>query len=205
MTTYNGKAWKSQRSFTLRTLRNLGFGKSKFEGKIHDELKYMTDKIDDKIKEANDTPIRILEFLGPAISNTIGLMTTGIRYDYDHPIRKDIDKIFIFTDQTSIGFTFFSWASYFPAIIKIILMLPTRASKQAAFFFTYIINYVSCISSERKVAIDAMNDAELLEESDNYIDVYIKRLREIDNSSSDDKEYFSSKYNPTYVILFHNF
>lgn len=198
LTSWNGKLWKNQRGFTLRSLRNLGFGKSKFEGKIHEELKYMTDKIDEASKKSvgaklEAPPIRILSFLGPAISNTIGMMTIGLRYDYDHEIRKNIDSVFN-SDQTSVGFSFFSWTSYFPEILGLIFLLPTPSAKRSKFFFTYVVDYIRSIIKEKKRAIDSMDSVELAEESDNFADVYLKRLKEIESIGAiDEKDSFDRK------------
>lgn len=199
LTTWAGKQWKNQRGFALRSLRNLGFGKSKFEGKIHEEIKYMIDKIDETIEKSgakkndantiNETEmLSIKSFLGPAISNTIGIMVTGLRYAYDHPIRKNMDAVFL-GDQT--GLHFLGLASCFPDLFKIFLLLPTSASKQAKMMFSYLSELFKPMLLERQVAIDA----ESSEESDNYVDIYLKRLKEIRESvaPTGEEDFFSGK------------
>jgi methyl farnesoate epoxidase/farnesoate epoxidase len=41
----NGKGWKEQRRFTLRNLRDFGFGKSSLESLVLDELKELVTEI----------------------------------------------------------------------------------------------------------------------------------------------------------------
>lgn len=159
----------------------------------------MTDKIDDANEESgakkNDAntinatgTLPIKSFLGPAISNTIGIMVTGLRYEYDHPIRKNMDAVFL-GDQT--GLHFLGFASCFPDLFKILLLLPTPASKQARRMFSYLSELFKPMFLERQVAIDA----ESSEESDNYVDIYLKRLKEIRESvtPTGEEDFFSGK------------
>ena len=152
----------------------------------------MMEKIDETKRNADKTSdtTQIRSFLGPAISNAINLMITGVRYDYDHSIRKNLDAIFL-GDQSI--FHFFSLASCFPEIFKLLLLLPLPESKRAKFFFSYLGEYFGGIFKERQAIIDEMTDDEMLEESDNYIDVYLKHLKGIKNAggATDDKEFFS--------------
>ncbi|KAG5667172.1 hypothetical protein PVAND_015167 [Polypedilum vanderplanki] len=53
ITSSDGRNWHEQRSFVLRQLRNVGFGKTKMEEQIHAEL----NEILDIIKSKKDTPI----------------------------------------------------------------------------------------------------------------------------------------------------
>ena len=127
--------WRSQRNFSLRTLRNLGFGKSKFEGRIHEEMKYMTEKMD-----ATTGPIQIKRFLGPSVSNVIMLMTIGQRYDFDHPIRQKIDKLFL-ADRSNSFFNFYSMASHFTDTLKFLIsLIPDFVIPDMKEFVSYLQN-----------------------------------------------------------------
>lgn len=150
----------------------------------------MTDKID----EADGKPIRILSFLGPSISNTIGLMTTGKRYDYEDEIRKNIDSLFI-GDTTDIGFTNFSVFCYFPVVMTLLSKIPSEMGRKMTFFFTFLQNYLHNLISDREKAIEKMSDFEIDQESDNFIDIYLKKVKSVKSQKeTEDNKFFTSEF-----------
>lgn len=148
------------------------------------------DKINEEMR--SNKLIRIVELLGPALSNTVGLMLCGIRYEYNHPIRKTIDEIFIGDIyQNDVGWNFFSWISYFPEIFKLFLLLPTENSRKSKFFLSYTSDYIEDVINDKKKMSDGNNDIK----TDDFTGIYLKRLKEIQNDDvSDDHKYFSRKF-----------
>lgn len=180
--------WRSQRNFSLRTLRNLGLGKSKFEGRIHEEIKYMVEKMDSK-----SGPIQIKRFLGPSVSNVIMLMTIGQRYDFDHPIRQKIDKLFL-ADQSNSIFNFYSIASHFTDTLKFLIsLIPDFVIPDMKEFVSYLPDLLARITKERMEMIDKMSEYELSEESDSFIDSYLKHHKLL-NSSTDEEDVEERKH-----------
>lgn len=188
LVTWSGKLWRSQRNFSLRTLRNLGFGKSKFEGRIHEEMKYMVEKMD-----ATKDPIQIKRFLGPSVSNVIMLMTIGQRYDFDHPIRQKIDKLFL-ADRSNSFFNFYSIASHFTHTLKFLIsLIPDFVIPEMKEFVAYLPNLLTRITNERMEMVEKMSEHELSGESDSFIDSYLKHFKLL-NSSTDEENVEERKY-----------
>ena len=180
--------WRSQRNFSLRTLRNLGFGKSKFEGRIHEEMKYMVEKMD-----ATTGPIQIKRLLGPSVSNVIMLMTIGQRYDFDHPIRQKMDN-FLLADRSNSFFNFYSMASHFTDTLKFLISLvPAFVIPDMKEFVSYLPDLLTRITSERMEIVEKMSEHELSEESDSFIDSYLKHYK-LFNSSTDEEHLEEKKY-----------
>ncbi|KAM4024711.1 cytochrome P450 2W1-like [Anomaloglossus baeobatrachus] len=76
----NGEIWKITRRFMLSILRDLGMGKKTVEGRIMDELQFLSTEI----QSYNGKPLdkKILYLAAPNI--TFGILF-GRRFDYDHP------------------------------------------------------------------------------------------------------------------------
>ncbi|CRK95079.1 CLUMA_CG008557, isoform A, partial [Clunio marinus] len=76
ITCTDGKLWNEQRSFVMRQLRNVGYGKSRMEDQIQSELKELTHSIE----EFEGKPIWPLkDLLPPSVINILWIFTTGKR------------------------------------------------------------------------------------------------------------------------------
>ncbi|XP_076330670.1 cytochrome P450 2U1-like [Tachypleus tridentatus] len=84
----NGNWWREQRRFSVRILRNLGFGKTKMEEHIKDEINVILAHL----ASLNGTVCDIRDVLVPSMSNIISAFVFGRRFDYDDPKRKYLDK-----------------------------------------------------------------------------------------------------------------
>ncbi|RWS07435.1 Cytochrome P450 18a1-like protein [Dinothrombium tinctorium] len=84
----SGNSWKEQRRFVFRTLRELGFGKQVMESNIKDEINHFLREI----KKREDGLIDFCNLLLPSISNNICYLVFGQRYDYDDPMKKQMDN-----------------------------------------------------------------------------------------------------------------
>jgi len=76
-----GKAWQEQRRFSLKTLRDFGFGKQGMEELIQEEVDLFKGLIDKK----NGEPFDFINQFNVPILNALWRITSGERFDYDHP------------------------------------------------------------------------------------------------------------------------
>ena len=70
-----------QRRFTLRHLRDFGFGKNTGEELIRNELKEFIQGLDKNVGK----PISINRSFNVAILNTLWMIMSGVRYEQDDP------------------------------------------------------------------------------------------------------------------------
>ena len=147
----------------------------------------------DKIDEFKSKPFEVRSLAGPSVSNVISLMTTGQRFDFDHKFRKTLDSL-ILNDRASTGFHLFSYATYFPSVIRMFMKIPSKNSAQFRLFFNFLPNHIEKVVAERKAIVDSMEDHELNHESDNFIDVYLKHMKTLEtkaNLDDNEKHYFT--------------
>ena len=76
-----GQEWAEQRRFTLRHLRDFGFGKTTGEELITNELREF---IQGMAKQVG-TPISTNKTFGVAVLNTLWMILSGVRYEQDDP------------------------------------------------------------------------------------------------------------------------
>ena len=76
-----GKEWTEQRRFTLRHLREFGFGKSTGEELITNEMKEFLDGLERKVGQ----PTSLNKSFGVAVLNTLWMIMSGVRYEQDDP------------------------------------------------------------------------------------------------------------------------
>jgi len=77
----NGATWSEQRRFTLRALRDFGFGKASMEEMIHEEVLMFLEVI----KKAEGEPFDFGNKFNLPILNALWRVTVGTRFDYDDP------------------------------------------------------------------------------------------------------------------------
>ncbi|XP_003411201.2 cytochrome P450 2J2-like [Loxodonta africana] len=74
----NGQEWKEQRRFALRTLRDLGLGKTRLEERIQEEAHHLIEAIEEEKGQPFDPHFKI----NKAASNIICSITFGERFEY---------------------------------------------------------------------------------------------------------------------------
>ncbi|XP_066271771.1 cytochrome P450 2J4-like [Branchiostoma lanceolatum] len=112
-----GSFWKQQRKFTLRSLRDFGFGKRSLEGKILEEAEGLKEEI---LQTAN-APFNARPLLQNAVSNVICSIVFGSRFEYSDPkfqyLMERINQNF--GEQELAGpANFFPWLRHIPAVKK---------------------------------------------------------------------------------------
>uniref|UniRef100_A0A8C5QNX2 Cytochrome P450 n=1 Tax=Leptobrachium leishanense TaxID=445787 RepID=A0A8C5QNX2_9ANUR len=78
ITLSNGERWRQIRNFTFRNLRDLGFGKKRFEEKVQEEAQYVVEEL----KKLKGKPLDVTKLIMDAISNILFAIIFGNRYEY---------------------------------------------------------------------------------------------------------------------------
>lgn len=86
----NGHVWEEQRRWSLRKLRDFGFGKSSMEGIILDEVK----EVLDYFREKKGVAIKIEDRFNIATLNALWTLLTGNRLTQDDPKLANLQKAF---------------------------------------------------------------------------------------------------------------
>lgn len=81
-----GKPWSDQRRFTLRVLKDFGFGKASMESTLLDEL----DKLCEELKRCCDKAIDIKTKMNISILNSLWSILTGQKLQLDDPKLQNI-------------------------------------------------------------------------------------------------------------------
>ena len=97
--------WKEQKRYSLRVLRDFGFGKSSMEGVIHEELQKLTESLDQKCGKS----MNMRYTFNLSIVNGLWAICTGNQMAINDPklikMVKQIDRIMTITAEGKI----FNW------------------------------------------------------------------------------------------------
>ena len=91
--------WKEVRRFTLKSLRDLGFGKSASEEAILEESKLLLENIKENLNGKNSAIVDIEQQINCAGLNVIWNMVAGYRFQYNDEKMKELARI---TSELSI-------------------------------------------------------------------------------------------------------
>uniref|UniRef100_A0A2L2YJ65 Cytochrome P450 2J6 n=1 Tax=Parasteatoda tepidariorum TaxID=114398 RepID=A0A2L2YJ65_PARTP len=83
----NGIVWQEQKRFALHVMRDLGFGKTRMEVHIKEEVAHLLDELE----EFQGKPANVRRYLAPSTSNNISALVFGRRLDYHDPMRIHLD------------------------------------------------------------------------------------------------------------------
>ncbi|XP_033742979.1 cytochrome P450 2B5-like [Pecten maximus] len=109
----SGEHWKHTRTFSLSTLRNLGFGRRSLESRIQEEITAYLDVI----AKQDGKPYDMKEMTVLAISNIICSITFGNRFEYTDAKFKRLTSLFAENFRlNSVGSAMrsFPWVKYLP-------------------------------------------------------------------------------------------
>jgi len=80
----DGELWRETRRFSLRHLRDFGYGKANMETSVMEEVQNVIDHIEKDISKGNSV-ITFESTFGPAVLSTLWNMVAGIRTELDDP------------------------------------------------------------------------------------------------------------------------
>ena len=104
-----GDEWQEQRRFSLKSLRDLGFGKSSMETLIHIEVNALNESLQKDVGQ----PIGLKNRFNISVINALWTLISGNRYELDHPELLDIvQKVDRLTHSSQSAVTsMFPWLS----------------------------------------------------------------------------------------------
>ncbi|XP_050418754.1 cytochrome P450 2D3 [Patella vulgata] len=162
----SGQGWKDARRMAIRSLRDLGVGKSTLEERIKEEIHIVLDSF----TKSEGKPIKVHEIMMKATTNIISTVVFGKRYDYGDPEFIQIIKILkdAFTDMA-----LFTPVQRFPML----RFIPFIASKMLAAgnAILEVEQFIANRIEKRKKVFDK-NDIK------DFIDVYLDTC--VNNESS---------------------
>ena len=77
----DGEEWVEVRRFTMRHLRDFGFGKKSMESILHEEATALTERL----KASNEEPLVFRSQLNTAVLNSLWSMIASERFEHDDP------------------------------------------------------------------------------------------------------------------------
>ncbi|KAF8792481.1 Cytochrome P450 18a1 like protein [Argiope bruennichi] len=108
---FNDLPWKEQRRFTLHMLRDLGFGKTKMEQHMKEEIHELIDIL---VKNAGKS-INLSDMLASSMSNNIAALIFGKRMEFNDPQRLKLNRVIQNVGRLAGAV---SWHIYFPWLKK---------------------------------------------------------------------------------------
>ncbi|GFR19905.1 cytochrome P450 2A9 [Trichonephila clavata] len=105
---FTGLPWKEQKRFSIHMFNNLGFGKTRMEEHIKEEILELLEIMSEHVGK----PKSLSVFLIPSMSNIIASVLFGKRLKYNDPERQKLDSLlreFAKLAGTLSAQTFFPW------------------------------------------------------------------------------------------------
>ncbi|CAL1262446.1 unnamed protein product [Larinioides sclopetarius] len=154
--------WIEQRRFSLHMLRDLGFGKTRMEEHIQEEIQELLQRISD----FGGKPVKHAYILAPSMSNNIASLLFGKRLKYDDPQRQKLDSL-VRNIGRLLGTV--SWQIFFPTIREIFKKLNIGSNRKLADTFIEMKEYCKKELEEHKATLDPNNIRD-------YIDGYLLEI-----------------------------
>ncbi|CAB3386700.1 Hypothetical predicted protein [Cloeon dipterum] len=170
----DGDDWREQRRFTLRHMRELGFGKMSLEGVIHAEVEDLLRQVATKAGADFSHGVELSDILGVASVNVLWFVIARERYSHDDPrvnlLAGLIRKLANSLDAAGTAHNTFPW---------LMSLLPGSASK--------LRDAIDVTKRLEKFLQERIHDHILTLDKENprdFIDIYLIKLRE---QSDEDK------------------
>lgn len=172
------RSWMEQRRFTLKSLRDFGFGKKSMETIVYDEI----NELIDTFKTMTGKPMQTQNKFNAAVLNALWSMVTGQRYSHDNPLLQDLIKRLtssVTSSRTAAVILFFPWM--WALRNKFSFLFSSARERQES--QTRNMNFVGAAIEEHQKAFQKDSEAR------DFIDVYLAEMeRTTDPHSSFFKE-----------------
>ncbi|GFR19898.1 cytochrome P450 18a1 [Trichonephila clavata] len=146
----SGLPWKEQRRFSLHMLRDLGFGKTRMEEHIKEEILELLQRMSEHV----GIPTKFNFLLAPSMSNNIASLLFGNRLKYDDPQRQKLDDTFREIGRLA-GSS--AWLMFFPWLRKILSYFNTGSKEELARMNNEIKNYCRNEMKKHEETLDPNN------------------------------------------------
>jgi cytochrome P450 len=188
LTSWNGLEWKEQRKFALRMFKEVGMGARPVEDLIHGEIDYLFKEIKKEQESKQHGKADIEKLVGSSASNVVNIILAGERFDFDHPTRKVVDKIFLGKDDLEMGRTL-GMFNYLTIVPKIIFIFTTGLQREMLENFEHIKKYIRDKVEFYRNTYDPES-----QEPTNFIQAYQREMRNITSKDTffDDDHLYSN-------------
>ena len=172
-----GRTWMEQRRFTLRVLRDFGFGKSSMEDSILDEV----DKLCEEISKFNDKELDIGLKMNISILNSLWSILTGERLPLNDPKLQDIVKKFndFFGKSSDASEDIASFLPY-PPMIRWSILKPFRNA--LSLDIESLSKSIGGVTVMAKEQIERHKITTNEEDINDFIDAYLAEIRKQDHN-----------------------
>ncbi|XP_059491009.1 uncharacterized protein LOC132205760 [Neocloeon triangulifer] len=174
-----GSRWKNQRRFTLRHLRDFGFGKKTMDQFIQEEINVLLSAIRELIEkhpEQTKTGVDVLSILPAVAINTLWYIIAGVKHDLHDErftrLTQNVLRFFRLGDRNS-PVDFFKFLQHVPVI--------NRVYKEQKKFANEINNYVLEAIKEHRRTFDENHTRD-------FIDIYLKEMQNDETGFFDDEQ-----------------
>ncbi|CAL1262442.1 unnamed protein product [Larinioides sclopetarius] len=160
---FNEMPWKEQRRFSLHMLRDLGFGKTKMEGHIKEEILELLERISGE----EGKPVEHTTLLAPSMSNNIASLVFGKRMKHDDPERQRLDYLIHEIGRLA---RFVSWQLFFPWLKGVMNTFNIGNKGQLFKVFTEMKEYCRKQIQEHEETLDPNNIRD-------FVDSYLLEIK----------------------------
>jgi cytochrome P450 len=164
--------------------KQVGMGKEAVENIVHEEIEYLFAQITQEQESSTNGTANIEKLIGSSASNIVSLIVTGDRYDFDHPTRKMLDKMFLQRDDQELGRTL-GVVNYLTWFVRFLISLPFGSQRQLINNFTEVKKYLRNRVKYCKESFDPER-----EEAVNFIQAYQKEMRHVSSRFFDDEHVY---------------
>ncbi|XP_035208263.1 vitamin D 25-hydroxylase-like [Stegodyphus dumicola] len=159
----NGEEWVDQRRFTMKAMRDVGFGRSQWENLLMVEV----EEFRDWLKTHGGKPVNIYRFLSASVSNNMTSLVFGKRLPAGDPIRNIVDND---VEAVTRAFSQSGFITYFPKLLSLIAKISfTRLGKERKIMVRFN-NYLKSEVEARKKVLTTESSEEM------FLDGYLKEI-----------------------------
>ena len=169
-----GRYWHDQRQFTIRHLRDFGFGKSSMEDLLQAELEKLCHKFTDLV----GTDLDLTTAFNVSVANSVWSILTGERLELDDPKLNEVVRLInVFGREVNMS-----------PPIPVLLPHPSLAKlpylRDISFFTLVKESMDKTLAIIRKAISEHQQTVDFESSPRDFIDVYLKRIQDETDSTS---------------------
>ncbi|XP_054720549.1 cytochrome P450 2J4-like [Uloborus diversus] len=184
----NGAEWGEQRRFSMKAMKDLGFGRTRWEELVQEELR----EVVQMIKEHGTKPLDVRKFFTNTFTNNVMTLMFGQRLPIGHP---DTDLVSRSVDAISNSVPALGLNSFLPRLNLFLIKLGLTTQ---SFTYETLVQFSDFIKKTISKMKDNMKDGS----NDSFVDEYINEMRR--NEAKKKETFFSDKHlhGNTQALLF---